>query len=1077
MPKRTDITNVLLIGAGPIVIGQACEFDYSGTQACRALKEEGLRVVLLNSNPATIMTDPQLADATYIEPITASIAEAIIEREGIDAVLPTMGGQTALNHAMQLHNNGALERHNVKLIGASFASINAAENREAFRQLMAEIGLETARAGQAYSMKEAQAVAAQLGTFPLIIRPSFTLGGAGGGIANNMEEFNQICARGLHLSPTNQLLIEESLAGWKEFELEVIRDRKDNCIVVCGIENIDPLGVHTGDSVTVAPCLTLTDKEYQCMRAASFKVMRAIGVDTGGANVQFAVNPENGRQLIIEMNPRVSRSSALASKATGFPIAKVSTKLALGYTLDELRNDITAGATPVSFEPTIDYVVTKMPRFDFDKFPQTLQELGTQMKSVGEVMALGRTFTESLQKTLNSLEIGLSGLDPQVTSKQEALKALCTPKPNNLLLVADALRHGASVAEVNAACGIDNWFINEIKHLVQVEHSLAGRALAELDAAALTEIKRDGFSDLRLATLLDSTEREVRARRYELGVHASYKRVDSCAAEFPTTTAYQYSTYGEDCEANPSDKNKIMILGSGPNRIGQGIEFDYCCTHAALALREQGFETIMVNCNPETVSTDYDISDRLYFEPVTVEHVLEILRLEKPQGLIVQYGGQTPLSIASELGAAGAPIIGTSIAAIDRAEDRDRFRQLLRKLNLRQPDNEITNSVAKGLQLAQQLGFPLVVRPSYVIGGKAMEIIQDRDELRNYLERCSSLMLRQGILLDRFLDKAIEIDVDAICDGKQVVVPGILEHVEKAGIHSGDSSCTLPPHSVSTEVERQLREQTTAMALELGVLGLMNVQFAIQDGNIYVLEINPRASRTVPFISKAIGWPVAHIGALVMTGKSLAELGFTEAPKPYGFFVKEAVFPFDRMPGSDTLLGPEMRSTGEVMGCGNTYSAAFLKATEAIAKIPETGIALLSVRDEDKATALPIALELANCGMGLAATEGTAAYLNKHGNGIKVEKVHKVTEKPPTVVDVIKNGKVSLVINTVRPDAKAIIDSADIRRAALAQQVLYFTTIDSARVIVTGIKERLDGHSKPDQIMSLQQRYRRTFTT
>ena len=839
MPKTADIKSVLLIGAGPIIIGQACEFDYSGSQACQALKEEGIRVVLLNSNPATIMTDPQMADATYVEPITPEYATKIIKAEKVDAVLPTMGGQTALNCAFHLHQDGVLNECGVRLIGADFKAIKAAEDRDEFRHLMTSIGLETARAGQASTVDEAMAVAESLDIFPLIIRPSFTLGGTGGGIAYNREEFATICARGLHLSPTNNLLIEESLIGWKEFELEVVRDRNDNCIVVCGIENIDPLGVHTGDSVTVAPILTLTDKEYQNMRLAAFKVMRAIGVDTGGANVQFAVEPTTGQQLIIEMNPRVSRSSALASKATGFPIAKVSTKLALGYTLDELHNEITTGRTPASFEPTLDYVVTKIPRFNFDKFPGSTPELGTQMKSVGEAMAIGRTFTESLQKALCSLESGLVGLDPQVDSLEHALEALRIPQPDNLLFVADALRHGASIDNLNDLTGIDPWFIAQLKYLVVTEQELTDCAVDNIDAERMTALKRDGFSDQRLANLCGCKEINIRERREQLQVHANYRRVDSCAAEFATTTAYQYSTYGEKCESNPTTKKKCVILGSGPNRIGQGIEFDYCCIHASLALRENGWETIMVNCNPETVSTDYDVSDRLYFEPLTIEHVLEILRVEQPDGVIVQYGGQTPLAIAHELEKAGAPIIGTPVAAIDRAESREEFRTLLDKCGLLQPANAVVTSVSQGLAVGAQLGFPLVARPSYVLGGTAMAIIHNDADLKDYFRRSDKATVAAGILLDSFLDQAIELDVDAICDGEQVLVAGILEHIEKAGIHSGDSSCAFPPHSINEQLELELVRQTTNMALELGVVGLMNVQFAIQGDRINVLEINP----------------------------------------------------------------------------------------------------------------------------------------------------------------------------------------------------------------------------------------------
>lgn len=1068
MPEPRDFSTVLLIGAGPIVIGQACEFDYSGSQACKALKEEGLRVVLLNSNPATIMTDPEMADATYIEPIRPAIVEKIIRQENIDVILPTMGGQTALNCARQLHKQGILDKHKVRLIGAKFESIEAAEDRESFRQLMSDIGLATARAGHANSLEEAHAVAHELNTFPLIIRAAYTLGGKGSGIAHNLEEFTEICARGLHLSPVSQLMIEESLVGWKEFELEVIRDRNDNCIVICGIENVNPLGVHTGDSITVAPILTLTDKEYQLMRDAAFKVIRAIGVETGGANVQFGVNPVDGRQIVIEMNPRVSRSSALASKATGFPIARISTKLALGYTLDELQNEITSVTMPASFEPSIDYVVTKIPYFAFDKFPQTPDILGTSMHSVGEVMAIGRTFGESLQKAINSMESATCGLNSQFTTKRDALAALQRPRPNALFAVADALRHGASSKEVHQACGIDPWFINEIHYLVIQEEKISQHKLTNLEQDFLRQCKRDGFSDQRLAQLLNCTAADIRNRREQLGTHAVYHRVDTCAAEFPTDTAYMYSTYGEECEADASSKQKIMILGSGPNRIGQGIEFDYCCIHAALALRDEGYETIMVNCNPETVSTDFDTSDRLYFEPLTVEHVLEIIRVEQPTGVIVQYGGQTPLSIAAQLAAAGVPIIGTPVAAITQAEDRDFFRQMLQKLELRQPDNAVATSIAQGNSIGEQLGFPLVVRPSYVLGGKAMEIVHSAAELTNYLERSSAETLAQGILLDSFLDQAIEIDVDVICDGKDVLVAGIMEHAERAGIHSGDSSCVLPPHALSDGITEQLKQQATAMALELGVRGLMNVQFAIKDDDIYVLEVNPRASRTVPFISKAIGWPVAKYGALVMAGKTLAELD-AKLPAPNGFFVKEAVFPFDRMPGSDPILGPEMRSTGEVMGSGSTYYTAFLKATEAIGEIPHAGQVLLSLRDEDKPHSIALATALAEAGMELSATAGTAAYLSEHCPHLEVKTWRKVMEQAPTVVDAIKDADMKLVINTVSPKAEAILDSAAIRQAALSKQVLYFTTIESAKLITNGIRERNRG--SVEALIPMQQRY------
>ena len=1060
MPRKTDIQSVLLIGAGPIVIGQACEFDYSGSQACKSLKEEGIRVVLINPNPATIMTDPAMADATYIEPIRPEYVSMIIEKEKVDSVLPTMGGQTALNCAMSLHEQGILKKHRAKLIGANFDSIRKAEDRLEFRNLMDSIGLETARAGHASTLEEAHEVADQIGSYPLIIRPSYTLGGKGGGIAYNLEQFVEICAKALLASPTNSMMIEESLLGWKEIELEVVRDRKDNCIVVCGIENIDPLGVHTGDSVTVAPVLTLTDKEYQRMRDASFAVLRAIGVDTGGANVQFAVDPKTGRQVVIEMNPRVSRSSALASKATGFPIAKVSTKLALGYTLDELSNEITAGRTPASFEPTLDYVVIKMPKFNFDKFPDTSPVLGTQMKSVGEAMAIGRTFAEALQKAYCSLESGLSGLDERNKDLDQALESLREPKPDNLLTVADALRLGASAEMLGGLTGIDCWFIDEIARLVEIEGEFRGKKLKDIIADELLFLKREGFSDKRIAILLGTKEERVRKKRHRLGVHACYHRVDSCAAEFPTETAYMYSTYGETCECMPSGRKKQMILGSGPNRIGQGIEFDYCCIHASLALREHGYESIMVNCNPETVSTDYDISDRLYFEPLTTEHVLEIIRLEKPEGLIVQYGGQTPLSIAQELAEAGVPIIGTQVEAIERAENRDEFRKLLAKCGLLQPENEVVNSIDKGISTGKKLKYPLVARPSYVLGGKSMEIIHNNKELKAYLGNQTKESIARGILLDRFLDKAIEIDVDAICDGKDVIIAGILEHIEKAGVHSGDSSCAFPPHSIDKKLEKELSRQTVMMAKELGVVGLMNVQFAIQNNKVYVLEINPRASRTIPFISKATGFPVAKIGALAMAGMDLGAQGIREIPAPKNYFVKESVFPFDRMPQQDTILGPEMRSTGEVMGCGRTYSRAFLHATEAIIPIPIEGTVLISVWDPDKPVALKIARKFSDCGFSLIATEGTAEYINET-KGLEVRPVRKVHEKKPTVVDEISGGKVKIVVNTVAEDGSAISDSADIRLTAIAKQVLYFTKIESAQMIAEGIREKLDGHLEP----------------
>ena len=1057
MPKRTEIKNVLLIGAGPIVIGQACEFDYSGSQACRALKEEGVRVVLLNSNPATIMTDPAMADATYVEPITPEYAERVIAREKVDALLPTMGGQTALNCAMALHQKGVLKRHGVKLIGADFKAIRAAEDREEFRQLMRAIGLDTARGGYANSLDEAVAIAAKLATFPLIIRPSFTLGGTGGGIAYSQEEFITICGRGLALSPTSQLLIEESLLGWKEYELEVIRDRNDNCIIVCGIENLDPLGVHTGDSITVAPILTLTDKEYQRMRDDAFAILRAVRVDTGGANVQFAVNPRTGRRVVIEMNPRVSRSSALASKATGFPIAKVATKLALGYTLDELANEITGGLTPASFEPTLDYIVTKIPRFNFDKFPGVSNELGTQMKAVGEVMAIGRTFGESLQKALCSLENGLAGLEPRDQDLDTVLDKLRISTPQMLLQIADALRLGASVERINELTGVDPWFIDQIAYLLEREQEIAGKKLGKLTAEEMLAYKRDGFADKRIAALLGTSEQRVRKRRHKLRVRASYRRVDSCAAEFPVKTAYQYSTYGEECESAPSKRSKYVILGSGPNRIGQGIEFDYCCIHAALGLRDRGHETIMVNCNPETVSTDFDVSDRLYFEPLTAEHVLEILHTERPDGVIVHFGGQTPLSIADELAQAGAPIIGTTVEAIHHTEDREQFRRLLKRCKLQQPDNAVAYSIAGGMRLGKEIDFPLVVRPSYVLGGQAMQIIHTPANLKAYLQSCDKDMLRRGILLDRFLESAIEIDVDAICDGKKVLIAGVLEHFEKAGVHSGDSSCSLPPHNLPARTIARLKQQTATMARALKVKGLMNVQFAVQGDEISVIEINPRASRTVPFISKATGFPVARVAALAMTGVSFAKQKVTAVPEPDGFFVKEVSFPFDRMAGFDPLLGPEMRSTGEVMGIGDSYAEAFLRGTEALLEVPLAGAVLFSVRDPDKPAALAIARDFYACGFAIVATAGTAAYLAEHAPEIKVETVRKVNERKPTVVEVIRTGRINILINTVTATGRAIRDSAGIRIAALAQQVLYFTTIESAQVIVAGISEKLAG--------------------
>ena len=1053
MPKREDIRSILLIGAGPIVIGQACEFDYSGAQACKALREEGYRVVLVNSNPATIMTDPEMADATYIEPVTWETVARIIERERPDALLPTMGGQTGLNCALDLVREGVLERFGVEMIGATREAIDMAEDRERFRKAMDDIGLASARSAIAHSLEEALQQVAYIG-YPVILRPSFTLGGTGGGVAYNREEFEELVKRGLEASPTSEVLIEESLLGWKEFEMEVVRDRKDNCIIVCSIENLDPMGIHTGDSITVAPAQTLTDKEYQVLRDASIAVLRKIGVDTGGSNVQFAMNPKNGRLVVIEMNPRVSRSSALASKATGFPIAKVAAKLAVGYTLDELRNEITGGATPASFEPAIDYVVTKVPRFTFEKFPKADPRLTTQMKSVGEVMAIGRTFQESLQKALRSLETGTDGLDPLFVGEGEEAEArlrheLREAGPHRIWYVGDAFRHGMDQEEVHRLTSIDPWFLAQIADLVRQEQALAGLHLDDLDRDALWRLKRAGFSDRRLATLLETDEHAVRALRNALGIHPVYKRVDTCAAEFATTTAYLYSTYEEECEAEPTDRKKIMVLGGGPNRIGQGIEFDYCCVHAALALREDGYETIMVNCNPETVSTDYDTSDRLYFEPLTLEDVLEIVRVERPQGLIVQYGGQTPLKLARDLEAAGAPIVGTTPDSIDLAEDRERFQQMLHELGLRQPPNATARTEDEAVRLAEDIGFPVVVRPSYVLGGRAMEIVYDVDDLRRYMREAVRVSNDAPVLLDRFLDNAVEVDVDAVCDGAQVVIGGIMQHIEQAGVHSGDSACSLPPYSLGTEVQEQMREQVRQMALALGVKGLMNTQFAVQEGTVYVIEVNPRASRTVPFVSKAIGVPLAKVGARCMMGRSLAEQGVVHERVPGYIAVKEAVFPFTKFPGVDPILGPEMKSTGEVMGVGRDFSEAYGKSQIAAGqRLPRGGTALLSVRDEDKLQAVEIARELVRLGFRVVATRGTAAALR--AAGIEVQAVNKVLEGRPHVVDMIKNGQIHLIINTTQ-GKQAIADSYTIRREALNRKVCYTTTIAGGQALVMAI--------------------------
>ena len=1046
MPKRTDIQSILIIGAGPIVIGQACEFDYSGAQACKALREEGYRVILVNSNPATIMTDPEMADAVYIEPIQWRTLASIIERERPDVVLPTMGGQTALNCALDLDRHGVLERYGVEMIGASREAIDMAEDREAFRQAMARIGLATPAARIAHSMAEASAAQREIG-FPTIIRPSFTLGGSGGGIAYNAEEFEEICARGLDLSPTNELLIEESVLGWKEFEMEGVRDRADNSIIICAIENLDPMGVHTGDSITVAPALTLTDKEYQIMRDASLAVLREIGVETGGSNVQFAVNPDNGRLVVIEMNPRVSRSSALASKATGFPIAKVAAKLAVGYSLDELRNEITGGRTPASFEPSIDYVVTKIPRFTFEKFMRTAPVLTTQMKSVGEVMAIGRNFQESLQKALRGLENGLEGLDPRLEAGPEALqqvvRELRQPGPERLLWVADGLRAGLDLDQLYAHTWIDPWFLAQIADLIEREQALTGRRLDSLDGDELRALKRCGFADGRLARLLGADESAVRARRHAEGVRPVYKRVDSCAAEFATATAYLYSSYDEENEAEPGDRRKIMILGGGPNRIGQGIEFDYCCVHAALALRDDGYETIMVNCNPETVSTDYDTSDRLYFEPLTLEDVLEIVAIEQPAGIVIQYGGQTPLKLARALAAAGAPIIGTSPDSIDLAEDRERFQGLISAAGLQQPPNRTASSAEQAFRLAAEIGYPLVVRPSYVLGGRAMEIVYQESELAQYMNEAVKVSNESPVLLDRFLDDAIEVDVDAVCDGRDVLIGGIMEHIEQAGVHSGDSACSLPPYSLAPQVIDRLREQMRAMALRLGVVGLMNAQFAIKGEEIFVLEVNPRASRTVPFVSKATGLALAKIAALCMVGRSLAEQGCTRERVPPSYSVKEAVFPFIKFPGVDPILGPEMKSTGEVMGIGPVFGEAYAKSQLAAGvELPRGGRVFISVRDADKPAVAAIARDLAGRGFELVATRGTAAVVE--AAGIACDTVNKVVEGRPHVVDAIKNGEIDLIINTTE-GRQAIADSFSIRREALHHKICYTTTIAGAR--------------------------------
>ena len=1054
MPKRTDLRSILIIGAGPIVIGQACEFDYSGAQACKALREEGYRVILVNSNPATIMTDPAMADATYLEPITWESVAQIIEKERPDAILPTMGGQTALNCALALHDHGVLEKYGVELIGANRDAIHKAEDRERFGEAMKAIGLDTARARIVHSLAEALEVPKELG-FPCIIRPSFTMGGSGGGIAYNWEEYEEICLRGLDLSPSNELLIDESLLGWKEYEMEVVRDKNDNCIIICSIENFDPMGIHTGDSITVAPAQTLTDKEYQLMRNASIAILREIGVETGGSNVQFAVNPDNGRLVVIEMNPRVSRSSALASKATGFPIAKIAAKLAVGYTLDELKNDITGGKTPASFEPTIDYVVTKIPRFTFEKFGDADARLTTQMKSVGEVMAIGRNFQESLQKALRGLEVGSSGFEPKLDLQDPDSMAIIRREvaaagAERIWFLGDAFRAGMSVEELHELSKIDRWFLVQIEDLIKIEAVLASKPLLDIDQQTMFELKRKGFSDDYLGRLLGISEKTVRDQRHKLGVRPVYKRVDTCAGEFATSTAYMYSSYDEECESIPSSREKIMVLGGGPNRIGQGIEFDYCCVHAAFAARDDGYETIMVNCNPETVSTDYDTSDRLYFEPVTLEDVLEIVHKEKPKGVIVQFGGQTPLKLARALEAEGVPIIGTSPEAIDRAEDRERFQQMIERLGLKQPRNAIVRSVDEAVRLANEVKYPLVVRPSYVLGGRAMEIVYTEKELRTYMRSAVQVSEDAPVLLDHFLNNAIEVDIDAVSDGEVVVIGGIMEHIEQCGVHSGDSACSLPPYSLPEHVQDEMREQIRKMALELGVVGLMNCQLAYQDNEIYVIEVNPRASRTVPFVSKCIGVSLAKVAARCQTGISLTEQGFTKEIIPSYFSVKEAVFPFNKFPSVDPILGPEMKSTGEVMGIGDTFAEAFNKAqTGSGANLPSKGRVFVSVRDFDKEGVVSVAKELSDLGFELVATRGTAARLEQ--SGLKVEVVNKVAEGRPHIVDMIKNKQIDMVVNTTE-GKQAIRDSASIRRGAESQRVYYTTTLAAANALCMALR-------------------------
>ena len=1060
MPRRNDIQTVMIIGAGPIVIGQACEFDYSGAQACKALREEGYRVVLVNSNPATIMTDPETADTVYIEPIDWRALERVIAKERPQALLPTMGGQTALNCALDLVREGVLQKYDVELIGASREAIDMAEDREKFRDAMQEIGLDVPDARIAHSLEQALAVQAEIG-YPTIIRPSFTMGGSGGGIAYNRDEFEEIVARGLDLSPTDEVLLEESVLGWKEYEMEVVRDRNDNCIIICSIENLDPMGVHTGDSITVAPAQTLTDKEYQVMRNASLAVLRKIGVETGGSNVQFAVNPADGRLVVIEMNPRVSRSSALASKATGFPIAKVAAKLAIGYTLDELKNDITGGLTPASFEPSIDYVVTKIPRFAFEKFPGASDRLTTQMKAVGEVMAMGRTFQESLQKALRGLETGIDGLVEQVTSLESdedraALEyEIRAAGPDRILFLADGFRQGMSLEEIYQLSAVDRWFLAQIEDLVGEEALVREQGMEALDAARLKHLKQKGFSDSRLAGLLGVPEAGVRRLRERLNVRPVFKRVDTCAGEFATSTAYMYSTYDEECEANPTDARKIMILGGGPNRIGQGIEFDYCCVHAALGLKENGYETIMVNCNPETVSTDYDTSDRLYFEPLTMEDVLEIVRIEKPEGVIVQYGGQTPLKLARGLEAEGVPIIGTSPDSIDLAEDRERFQKLVQELGLKQPPNCTARNVEDAVRMAEGVGYPLVVRPSYVLGGRAMEIVFSEEDLRRYMKSAVDVSNESPVLLDHFLDMAVEVDVDVVCDGDEVLIGGIMEHVEQAGVHSGDSACCLPPHTLSESIQQEMCDQVRKLAKALNVIGLMNTQFAIQGGEVYLIEVNPRASRSVPFVSKAVAIPLAKVGARAMVGIKLKDQNVQAVPNPPFCSVKVSVFPFAKFLGTDPILGPEMKSTGEVMGTGRSFGEAYAKAQLAAGVVlPQFGTALLSVHDRDKPGCVLLARELIERGFELVATGGTAAALK--AEGIPVTKINKVSEGRPHIVDMIKNEEIDLIVNTTE-GKQAIRESRSIRAEAVHRKVTYYTTVAAGRATIQALDHIHEG--------------------